>query len=152
SDACKPCSVSPSPQRRRAMPDRRDLPLDLTLDRFWDEAFRGEPAGSDLESLDPGLAATVRRVHALDTAPPANPVFASRLWEDLMHAQGIAGHISLRPALLTPPAGSRARPRGPWRTWVLGSPDSRRRWAMAQFALALLLAVVIVGLYFSFRD
>jgi sugar lactone lactonase YvrE len=131
------------------MPDRRDLPLDLTLDRFWDETFGGDPAGSDLETLDPGLAATVRRVHALNTAPPADPVFASRLWEDLMHAQGIAGPISLRPT--PPPAGPTAHARpAPRPRPLFGAPDSRRRWTFAQFATALLLVVTLAAIYFAF--
>ncbi|HEY7030067.1 MAG TPA: sigma-70 family RNA polymerase sigma factor, partial [Thermomicrobiales bacterium] len=150
SNTCKPCSASPSPRRRCAMPDRRDLPLDLTLDRFWDEVFRGEPAGSDLEPLDPGLAATVRRVHALETAPPADPVFASRLWEDLMHAQGIAGSISLRPT--PPPAGPTAHARpAPRPRPLFGAPDSRRRWALAQAGLAAIVLIALIGLCFAFR-
>src|SRR5688572_32793038 len=75
------------------MHDRRDLPLAQSMDRYWDEVFQGEPAGSDLGALDPDLEATVRRVHALNVAPAADPAFASRLWEDLMRAHGVVGDL-----------------------------------------------------------
>jgi outer membrane protein assembly factor BamB len=130
------------------MREQRDPRLDLTLDRYWDGVFGGDPAGSAPEPLDPELAATVRRVHELDTAPPANPVFASRLWEELMHAHGIAGEVSLRSP--SPPAGRLAQARPPTRPQPIDLPQSRRRWVLAQFATALLLVVTLAAIYFAF--
>ena len=79
------------------MPDRHDPLLAQVADRYWDAVFRDESLDSDLERFDPGLAATVRRMHALDDPPPANPDFPSRLWEDLMSAHGLAADLRLRP-------------------------------------------------------
>jgi outer membrane protein assembly factor BamB len=130
------------------MLERRDPALDRSINRYWDEVFGGDPAGSAPEPLDPDLAATVRRVHELDTAPPANPVFASRLWEELMHGQGIAGQVSLRPAL--PLRGATSPPRTPLRSWVRGGSDSRQHMVFAQIATALLIVVTLAAIYFAF--
>jgi hypothetical protein len=123
------------------MRDRDDLPLELALDRHWDEIVRGEPAGSPEHpldpALDPGLAATVRRVHELDEAPPADPAFAARLWEDLMHAQGAVPAPRPRPFRDRPPAAAPAAP-----------PHPGRR-ALAWFATAALVLLTLGAAYLA---
>jgi hypothetical protein len=138
------------------MADRHDdRSLELMLDRFWDESFLGEPAGSEpsnLETTDPGLAATVRRVHALNLAPAANSSFADRLWEDLMYSQSIAGTLAPHP--ISPVAPGAARPvaprlRPPGRLIPTSRP--RLQWALSQFGIAALL-IVMLGLgYVAYR-
>ena len=82
------------------MPDRHDPVLAQAADRYWDAVFLDQSPDTDLERLDPGLAATVRRMRALDDPPPANPDFPSRLWEDLMSAHGRLLHKPVRLAQL----------------------------------------------------
>jgi outer membrane protein assembly factor BamB len=129
------------------MPDRRDLRLDLLLDRYLDEVFLGDPAGSDLDTNDPDLAATVQRVHALNVEPVIRPTFENKLWEDLMFSTTTAGELSLRPS--QPPAGLPTRLKVPTLSWPrLHVPAARRRWLIAQAALALLIVVALLGTYF----
>ena len=136
------------------MDDRRDLRLDRTLDRYWDERFQGEPAGSnlDLEEIAPDLAATVRRVHALSVggAPPVDPAFASRLWEDLMQTYVLPGDPGPRSIPDLAPDGETIVPhhrRLAWPTPVL--PPRRLRLAGFLTAALVLLTFGLVYLVFG---
>lgn len=127
------------------MPDRSDLHLDLALDRYMDELVLGAPAGADPGILEPGLAATVRRVHALNRAPQAESRYADRLWNDLMipsdHASDrqprthSTSRTASRSAALLPV--SPARP--------LHAPVKRWRWALSQVATAALLVFTLAA-------
>lgn len=131
------------------MHDRRDVPLAHAIDRYWDEVFQGSPAGSDPEALDPDLAATVRRVHALNVAPTADRVFASRLWADLMGAQGIAGGDRPRPTVDPAPSGRAvATPLRPAPV-PFGAPPTRHRWGLARLATAVVLLLVFGLVYIA---
>jgi eukaryotic-like serine/threonine-protein kinase len=131
------------------MPDHGDLPIDLRLDRYYDEVFLGDPAGSGKDALDPALAATVRRLRELAAVESANPEFASKLWKDLAPAQDTA--IDNRPRELSfaaNPAQSRIRSL-PWPDFKV--PGERRKWFVAQFAMAALLVITLVASWFTFR-
>jgi hypothetical protein len=129
------------------MHDRRDRPLADALDRYWDEVFRDAPTGPAPEALDPDLTATVERMHALNVAPTADPVFTSRLWADLMHARGITGDLRLPPTVDTTAFDRPAPPRRPAH---VGSSPTGRRWGFAQFAAAVLVLLVLGLLYVVF--
>jgi sugar lactone lactonase YvrE len=78
------------------MPDRdRSVTPEIALDHYWDAILADAHASE--EDLDPGLAATVQRVHALDAASSPRPAFAATLWEDLMSAQTKGATISTQP-------------------------------------------------------
>jgi hypothetical protein len=117
------------------------------MDRYWDAVFQGEPAGSDLGALDPDLVATVRRVHALNVAPTADPAFGSRLWEDLMRAHGVVGE--LHP--ISDAAASGRAVGSPGRSVPLpfGVPRTRRRWGFAQLAAAAVLLLILGLVYLA---
>jgi outer membrane protein assembly factor BamB len=122
----------------------------LRLDRYYDEVFLGDPAGSGKDALDPSLAATVRRLRELDAVEPANPKFASKLWKDLVLAQDTAidnraREISFAAAI---PVQSRIRslPRPGFKV-----PGERRKWFVAQFAMAALLVITLIASWFTFR-
>jgi hypothetical protein len=131
------------------MHDRRDLPQAQSIDRYWDEVFQGEPAGSDLGTLDPDLVATVQRVHALDAAPTADPAFGARLWAELMHAHGIADNLRQHPMPDSAALGQAAAPHRRPATTPFGAPPTRRRWGFAQFATAAVLLLILGLVYWA---
>jgi DNA-binding beta-propeller fold protein YncE/mannose-6-phosphate isomerase-like protein (cupin superfamily) len=117
------------------------LPLEVALDRHWDAVLSGA-SSSLLDGTDPGLAATVRRVHALDNAADPRPNLAATLWEDLMASQTSSAPI-------TGPPGTFPRPilkpeSGPWR--VATTPDPIPRIAAAILLIALLGGSLIAAL------
>jgi outer membrane protein assembly factor BamB len=132
------------------MPEHGDLPIDLRLDRYYDEVFLGDPAGSGKDALDPSLAATVRRLRELDAVEPANPEFASKLWKDLVLAQDTAIDNRAREISFAAanPVQSRIRSL-PWPDFKV--PGERRKWFVAQFAMAALLVITLVASWFTFR-
>lgn len=125
------------------MPDERFPPPERALDWYWDRVFRGDPAGPVPEGLDPELAASVRRVRALDSAPAADPAFASRLWEDLVPTQTVPVPFD-RPGRRL--LGDRATPRlrRPRRPTV-PFPPRCRRWAIAHLATAVLVLLSLTA-------
>ena len=131
------------------MPDRRDLRSNLLLDRYFDEVFFGDPAGSDLNTDDPDLAATVQRVHALNFEPLIRPTFENRLWEDLMSRQPPRANSACNQP--SPRPGSHLDSKIPKLSLPrVHIPTARRRWLVAQFATAVLLIVTLIGFYFVF--
>src|SRR5688572_4763752 len=73
------------------------------LRRFWDGFVRGAPAAPD--GLDPSLAETVRRLHALDDLPGPDPAFAERTWRRLQSDPGTASIVVMPTPGLTTPNG-----------------------------------------------
>jgi hypothetical protein len=114
------------------------------LDRFLDALVASTDRSPNGPLLpDHELAATVRQLQAHDDAPPANPRFADRLLEDLMHAKTPhdASTFPLPPALPSVrdrQAPSRSVPR---------LDTSRLGWTLGQLATA---AVVLLALVASF--
>ena len=80
------------------MSDERDLRRDLAFERWWDRLIAGQNPAPD-PTLDPGLEAFARRVHALGEQPPADPAFKRQLWEELMNTQPRVAVLPLPPAL-----------------------------------------------------
>lgn len=125
------------------MPDRdHDLLLAEALDRHWDAVFAGarDPV---LDATDPGLAATVQRVHALDAAVEPHPVLATKLWEDLMSAQTMTAPSGPTPRFL--PRPSSIQESNPW--LFVAAPRPIQRLAAAIVLIALLGASLIAALY-----
>jgi sugar lactone lactonase YvrE len=129
------------------MPDRfsrassRESELAAALDRHWDSVLA---SAADLPSddLDSSLATTVQRVHALDVSPSPHPVFASTLWENLMHAQSPGA-----PALPST-SWSLAIPRQPTEfpgRWIGGRVPS----SLSRLAAAIVLVVLLAGSAFA---
>jgi hypothetical protein len=125
------------------MPDRerRDPSLEIALDRYWNTVL-ADAADPPSEAIDPDLAATVQRVHALDVTPPLSPTFVSTLWEDLMHVN--APSTASIPGLSFSVA---AAPRrgvlpGPWKG---GNP----RMSLSHIAAAILLLALLAGSAFA---
>jgi DNA-binding beta-propeller fold protein YncE len=119
------------------MPDRHDSSIELIVDRYWDAALAGSvgPPGDD---IDPELAATVQRVHALDVSQPHSPLFASTLWADLMHTH--AAGVSALPSLPWLPSPLPQPSAVSWR-WSARGPDS----PLSRIAAALVLVALIAG-------
>ncbi|HEY7033376.1 MAG TPA: PQQ-binding-like beta-propeller repeat protein [Thermomicrobiales bacterium] len=137
--------------RRR---DERDQ-----LNRFWNALAVARPETEvtrlrqELDQLDPTLSETVERLRERDDAHRPDPVFLDRLEQTLMDASLVApaGLVPLRPDSPGHRNG-RTAPRERW-AWLPALPVSkeRRRWATAQFALALLLLVTLLAAYVAFR-
>lgn len=72
------------------------------LDQLWDETIRGTPHRPP--DLDPGLAGTVRRLHALGDAVAPDSAFARRLWADLSQPVAAMNVGATRSAPLVPHA------------------------------------------------
>jgi outer membrane protein assembly factor BamB len=117
------------------------------LGRHWDAVTRGAPVPASTD-LDPALAETVARLHAVDDLPPPDPVFAARLWQELRVGGGRAGGGHLVPAtdrtaVHEPLSGARPE--------VLARP--RRRlgglWGVLELAAAILLLLIPIGGYFA---
>src|SRR4029079_1541847 len=136
-----------SHRRGRTMPNTSDLSLDLRLDRYFDEIFLGDPSVSGLTAKEPALAATVRRLGELNAPNIANPEFASKLWNDLIHdREPVADSRSLK-ASISAPVESRVRLRA---LPAFKIPGERRRWMIAQFATAALFVVTLIAGWLAF--
>ena len=116
------------------------------LRRFWDEIARGGPATPG--NLDPELAATIRRLHAMRDVPPPNPAYARRLRESIMNATSLpipfeSIQNQIANGLTVPQTG-----------WTLPSarpaPPNRRGWPIGSLATAALLLVTLVASLFAF--
>jgi hypothetical protein len=119
-------------------PDRHDPALEIALDQYWDAVLEGDAGASELETIAPELAATVRQARALDTFAAPRPGLAPTLWDDLMHAAAnTAG-----PPIITPTAPPlSARPTAPVaRRFPQWLPDT-----FSHIAAAVLLAVLLTG-------
>lgn len=133
----------------------RFAPLEC-LNEYWDQYTNGAPPRAGEE---PALAASVRRLHALDDSPAPDPAFADRLWEVLagsagaetepvLAAQALAGG----PEQATPPPTADApRPetRPAWKRLAFPAWGRYASWAAnaAVFALWLgFFGLVIAGL------
>ena len=116
-----------------------------SLRRYWDELVQGRP-GSPAE-LDPAIAATVRRLHTRDDALGADPRFADRLLEDLMHAATEPDPLAfpLMPPVVPVMTNGRAPSRSLSRSRTPGS-----RWALVQMATAALLLLTLVASFLAF--
>ena len=122
------------------MPDRNGaFSPEIALDRYLDAVAAGLATAPD-EHLDPGLAATVQRVHALDVTPQPHPTFASSLWEDLMSVQSLSRTVSPQPRLPLP-----IRPT-PITGWRIGS---ARPPSLSRFAAAIVLVLLLIGSAFA---
>lgn len=132
------------------MPDRlsrasaRERELAAVLDRHWDSVL-ASAADLPIDDLDSSLATTVQRVHALDVSPSPHPVFASTLWENLMHAQSPGApalpSTSRSLAVLRQPTEFPGR-------WIGGRvPSSLSRLAAAIVLVALLAGSAFAALY-----
>src|SRR5262245_33820606 len=74
-----------------------ERPPDHLLEAYWHGLVGRVPAGPEAEQLDPSLARTGWRVHALDGAAPIDSQFKKRLWEDLMHGNALTTPLRLFP-------------------------------------------------------
>jgi len=113
------------------------------LDRFWEDIAAGTPP--DASGIDPTRADTIRRFHATNDVPGADPAFLDRLLEDLMEAQPVPSSIlfSTRSSSLTTNPNGRSVVSS-WRPIFPAPPIvGRRRWGLAQFATAALLLVTL---------
>jgi hypothetical protein len=114
------------------------------LNRFLDALVASTDRSPNGPLLpDHELAATVRQLQAHDDAPPANPRFADRLLEDLMHATTPhdASTFPLTPALPSVRdrhAPSRSVPR---------LDTSRLGWTLGQLATAAVVLLALVGCF-----
>ncbi|HEU0113061.1 MAG TPA: hypothetical protein VFQ80_00190, partial [Thermomicrobiales bacterium] len=115
------------------------------LRRYWDEIAGGEPVAPG--DLDPDLAATIRRLHALGDAAPPDPAYARRLRETLMHAST----LPLPTPFPSPPNGVRASDVGAPRSlpFTPRRREPRRVWSLlataALIALTLAAGFVAIG-------
>jgi outer membrane protein assembly factor BamB len=140
------------------MSDERSPMNELEINDFWNELAR--PTGVSVVSanaLDPAVAETIRRIHALGTSPP--PASSRTRVQEQVRAsvrqQAALGNQTLGQSFnnltlpVTRPNGRVETIPGPSR---LRFPAERRRWLVAQFATAALLAVTLLGIYLVFES
>jgi mannose-6-phosphate isomerase-like protein (cupin superfamily) len=112
------------------------------LDHFLDALVASaDRSPNGLAPPDHELAATVRQVQAHDDAPPADPQFADRLLEDLMHTTTLHDSPTFR---LTPALPS-VRDRHARTRSVPRLDTSRLGWTLGQLATAALVLLALVG-------
>ena len=116
------------------------------LDRFLDAVAEGtDRSPNGVPQPEHELADTVRRLSAIDDAPTADPRFADRLLEAVIHTaptkQSPEFPLLPLPAVRDRPDLAPAKPR-------LTIP--RTRWALAQLATAALLVITLGAVYFTF--
>ena len=109
---------------------------------YWDAVGRGDLAHSG--EIDPSLAATIARLHALDAVPLPDPAFAARLEQSLIDT---GPWLSLLPVATRPPTTPEESrhprvlspsARSPRRTMVSGL-------ATAALVLLTLLSALVIG-------
>jgi hypothetical protein len=113
----------------------------------WDALVTG--GASAPGDLDPNLAETVRRLHALYQPPAPDPAFVGKLEEELMastHAAGSPPPVLASPAWTTPNGRILASPRL-WRSRPGAGP--RLPGILAQLATAVLV-LLLAGAYVVF--
>jgi outer membrane protein assembly factor BamB len=139
------------PDDLRPRHDQPERPGEIdALDRAISRITGEFPVGPDGGDLDPTLAETVRRVHALYRSPRPDPSFADRLWEDLMHRSASA--LTL-PLPLRPGAGMNGHRLG--RPLAAPAPRPRSapvRWAAVHLATVVLLLLTLFFGYLAYRD
>lgn len=114
------------------------------LNAYLDRLADGLTASPTPPEPDPIFAEAVRRLQAHDEAPNADPAFARRLLEDLMHAPASPRPFSTWPGLTTGPNG-RMPPQSP-PTPTLRAGTARRQWSpRGPLAPAALLVLTLVG-------
>jgi len=118
---------------------------DTLIDQAWDDEFLGTDADGDHAAIEPELIETIRRIHALDAAPAADPLFVTNLWEKLMHTQQAT---FTAPSPFAPILGDpipRPREASP-----LPPRSLRRPWSLASASLAFAaVAILLIGLWRS---
>lgn len=122
-------------------------PIAIELGFFWDEVVERAPADPlPRAAVDPSLTTTIRRLHAADNVPGADPAFAKRLMEDLMSAHAATaatrGNVFaevLDPASAPAPGGRLVFP--------------RRWWPVAELAAMIVVLLGLAGGIFIYdRD
>src|SRR5829696_3682499 len=137
---CSACARSwprATRRRRKEGAEMDDARFRDEMRRYWDEIARGEPATPG--DLDPELAATIQRLHALRDVPAPTTNYVKRLREDLMHATST-------PLTLTPEVSRNGRT--PSHPFQLSVPPvwrpARRAWALTQLMTAALVVATLV--------
>jgi hypothetical protein len=120
---------------------------DDNLARFWDMLRAG--TAPDSTGIDPAVADSIHRLHAIRDVPGPDPTFVAKTLEDLMNAAAVSPFAVTRTPLI--PNGRHIP--APWRAFMPAIPASstRRRWAVSQLALAALLLITLIGGYIVFR-
>jgi DNA-binding beta-propeller fold protein YncE len=118
------------------------------LRRYWDAIARSGAAASG--DLEPELAATIRRLHALPDVPAPDPDYARRLRQSLDVAT--SAPLPLGSTLLQTPNGHTA-PKPGWQRPVEARGPETPRWRYAErwLAAAALLLVLAAGLVASWQ-
>jgi hypothetical protein len=124
---------------------RRERAVAEALDRYWD-AVRGDVRSAPPDELEPALAATARRVQALDTTQTPHPAFASALWEELMTSHALSATASAD--LPLPTAGAETVSTRPLAALPRAHPLARLAAALLLFAL---LAGSVLAVLYPYR-
>lgn len=111
--------------------------------QYWDAIVLEEPL--PIDAVDPDLAETMRRVHAIDDTPPPDAAFASRLENELLwrapHARPASSASGTLPGRASPDSAI-----APAR-WS----NLTRRGVVNLAAMAALLAIMVVSAVVTLR-
>ena len=114
------------------------------LSVYWNAVIDGEARAP--RDLDPGLAAVVDRLHAIDSAPPLSAARQEQIWRNL-----IAGSV---PDDRVAPAPKPIESRNGREYVVLARPAAvpvtRRTWLLTHFATAALVLLAVVSGFLVF--
>jgi hypothetical protein len=121
----------------------REPSSDLDVLEYWDALVLGEPP--PISSVDPVVAMTIQRIHALDDTPLPDAAFAARLEYELLQSDLPSSSASAAVTPATPAAyGVASEPTG-WPS------DSGRRAVMNLAAMAALVAIVVTSIFVTLR-
>ena len=125
------------------------------LNDYWNALERYAPPDEVRrlgEKLDPARKAALDQARSEYQRARPDPAFLARLETELMNvfATTPAGAIPL-PVTVPYPNGRRAPERSTWLP-ELGVRTTRRRWALASFAAALLILLAGIGGYFLYES
>lgn len=124
-----------------AEPPEHDL--DLAIDGFLDELLAGPSEGTDFATLDPQVAATLRRVQSLNTPPPLDPDFPDRLWTALSARRHTTGGGTFPLALPLRTVERPATRLTPVHATPCRHAHDKSHWILAQISTAALLLLVL---------
>jgi hypothetical protein len=135
--------MSPDPWLRLVPGSREKYDAHVAEVQYWDAIVLGEPR--PIDTLNPDMAATIRRIHAIDHTPLPDAAFAARLEGELLRSATQTRADSAAPGVKAGRASQQTTTgRARWS-------DLTRRGVVNFAAMAALLAIILVSTVVTLR-